>query len=99
MFAPAGQEEAQVQQAQELAAGDSYDYGGDQTPSGNNVSNPYLGVASDPTIAAISSGMMNSARYNNKFSPTIMNFADYMMLEGSLGSLLNSGLALHHILC
>ena len=42
MFAPAGQEEAQVQQAQELAVGDSYDYGGDQTPSGNNVSNPYL---------------------------------------------------------
>ena len=83
MFAPAGQEEAQVQQAQELAAGDSYDYGGDQTPSGNNVSNPYLGVASDPTIAAISSGMMNSARYNNKFSPTIMNFADYNALRGT----------------
>lgn len=83
MFAPAGQEEAQVQQAQELAVGDSYDYGGDQTPSGNNVSNPYLGVASDPTIAAISSGMMNSARYNNKFSPTIMNFADYNALRGT----------------
>tara|TARA_R110002096_G_scaffold292066_1_gene486330 strand:- start:286 stop:531 length:246 start_codon:yes stop_codon:yes gene_type:complete len=47
VYAPAGQEEAQVQQAQELAAGDSYDYGNDQTSSGNDVSNPYLGVASD----------------------------------------------------
>ena len=83
MYAPAGQEEAQVQQAQELAAGDSYDYGGDQTSSGNDVSNPYLGVASDPTIAAIASGMRNSLNYANPFSPTIMNFADYNALRGT----------------
>ena len=83
MYAPAGQEEAQVQQAQELSAGDSYDYGGDQTPSGNYVSNPYLGVASDPTIAAMASGMRNSAREGNPFSPTIMNFADYNALRGT----------------
>ena len=83
MFAPAGQEEAQVQQAQELAAGDSYDYGGDKTSSGKDVSNPYLGVASDPTIAAIASGMRNSLNYANPFSPTIMNFADYNALRGT----------------
>ena len=83
MYAPAGQEEAQVQQAQELAAGDSYDYGNDQTPSGNDVSNPYLGVASDPTIAAMASGMRNSVREGNPFSPTIMNFADYNALRGT----------------
>jgi len=83
VYAPAGQEEAQVQQAQELAAGDSYDYGGDQTSSGNDVSNPYLGVASDPTIAAIASGMRNSLNYANPFSPTIMNFADYNALRGT----------------
>lgn len=83
MYAPAGQEEAQVQQAQELAAGDSYDYGGDKTSSGKDVSNPYLGVASDPTIAAIASGMRNSLNYANPFSPTIMNFADYNALRGT----------------
>jgi len=83
VYAPAGQEEAQVQQAQELAAGDSYDYGGDKTSSGKDVSNPYLGVASDPTIAAIASGMRNSLNYANPFSPTIMNFADYNALRGT----------------
>ena len=82
MYAPAGQEEAQVQQAQELAAGDSYDYGNDQTPSGNDVSNPYLGVASDPTIAAMASGMRDSLR-STDFNPTIMGFSDYNALRGT----------------
>ena len=90
MYAPAGQEEAQVQQAQELAAGDSYDYGNDQTSSGNDVSNPYLGVASDPTIAALTAGASafqnanNLSQYGETFgAPLSINFADYNALRGT----------------
>ena len=61
MFAPAGQEEAQVQTAAELAAGDSYDYGGD----GSNVSNPYLGRASDETMNVLgTSTTLDQASFN-----------------------------------
>ena len=89
MYAPAGQEEAQVQQAQELAAGDSYDYGNDQTPSGNDVSNPYLGVASDPTIAALAGASAfqnanNRSEYGQRYgAPSLINFSDYNALRGT----------------
>ena len=89
MYAPAGQEEAQVQQAQELAAGDSYDYGNDQTPSGNDVSNPYLGVASDPTIAALAGASAfqnanNLSQYGQRYgAPSLINFSDYNALRGT----------------
>ena len=60
MFAPEGQEEAQVQTAQELAEGDSYDYGGDGSDS-----NPYLGRASSEAMNLLSnSPNLNQASFN-----------------------------------
>ena len=49
MFAPAGQEEAQSVTADELSAGDSYDYGGDSS----DISNPYVGRGSAETQKAL----------------------------------------------
>ena len=49
MFAPAGQEEAQSVTADELSAGDSYDYGGDNS----DISNPYVGRGSAETQKAL----------------------------------------------
>lgn len=49
MYAPAGQEEAQSVTADELSAGDSYDYGGDSS----DISNPYVGRASAETQKAL----------------------------------------------
>ena len=59
MFAPAGQEKAQVQTAAELAAGDNYNY------DGSNVSNPYLGRASDETMNVLgTSTTLDQASFN-----------------------------------
>lgn len=82
MFAPPGQEEAQVQQAKELAEGDSYNYGGD----GSDISNPYLGVASDATISQLQNAVGRSFADRNRIdglrSP-ILSFDQYNALRGT----------------
>ena len=61
MFAPAGQEEAQSVTADELSAGDSYDYGGDSS----DISNPYVGRASTETQKALlGSTTVSQATFN-----------------------------------
>ena len=81
MFAPAGQEEAQVQQAQELAAGDSYNYGGD----GSSISNPYLGVASDETISQLQNAITagNRSVAPGSFNRPTFTFDQYNALRGT----------------
>jgi hypothetical protein len=81
MFAPAGQEEAQVQQAQELAAGDSYNYGGD----GSDISNPYLGVASDATISQLQNAINTAYRSvaPGSFNRPTFTFDQYNALRGT----------------
>ena len=81
MFAPAGQEEAQVQQAQELAAGDSYNYGGD----GSGISNPYLGVASDETISQLQNAITagNRSGAPGSFNRPTLTFDQYNALRGT----------------
>lgn len=88
-FAPAGQEEAQIQQARELAAGDSYNYGGD----GSDVSNPYLGVASDDTINQIQQAMKRDPLKTNimgyqptpllTFDQPLLTFDEFNALRGT----------------
>ena len=78
MFAPPGQEEAQVQTAKELAAGDSYNYGGD----GSSISNPYLGVASDETISQLQNAITAGKRSGSFNRPTF-TFDQYNALRGT----------------
>jgi len=79
VFAPPGQEEAQVQTAAELAAGDSYDYGGD----GSDVSNPYLGVASNETINQLQNAVKNAySRGQEDFFP-VLTFDQFNALKGT----------------
>ena len=82
MFAPPGQEEAQVQTAQELAEGDSYNYGGD----GSDISNPYLGVASDETISQLQNAVNRSFADPNRIDglrAPILSFDQYNALRGT----------------
>tara|TARA_A100000172_G_C3038720_1_gene109597 strand:- start:576 stop:1772 length:1197 start_codon:yes stop_codon:yes gene_type:complete len=78
VYAPPGQEEAQVQTAAELAAGDSYDYGGD----GSDVSNPYLGVASNETINQLQNAVKNAYSRGEGFSP-VLTFDQFNALKGT----------------
>lgn len=82
MFAPPGQEEAQVQTAKELAEGDSYNYGGD----GSGISNPYLGVASDETISQLQNAVSRSFADPNRIDglrAPILSFDQYNALRGT----------------
>ena len=81
MFAPAGQEEAQVQTAEELASRDSYNYGGD----GSDISNPYLGVASDATISQLQNAINTAYRstFPGSYNRPTFTFDQYNALRGT----------------